>query len=125
MTAFSGAFDRMDPKHPAPYFYPAFYTMSLICIVFFFALIVCSVQLLRRKLGFFYLYAGLLFVEVLYFFGVGTLWFSPKLGMSISAATGVANGGLMFQFMILLPLWGPAAVFVARKILQKEITSVT
>jgi hypothetical protein len=88
MTAASGAFDRIDPKYPTPYFYPAFYTMSIICILFFVALIFCSVQLLRRKLGFFYLYAGLLFAEVLYFLLIGILWLSPKLGMSIGAATG-------------------------------------
>jgi len=30
----------------------------------------------------------------------------PEIGHSVGAASGVANGGLMFQLIILFPIWG-------------------
>jgi len=52
--------------------------------------------------------------EVMYFFFIAMLWIHPEFGLSIGAATGVANGGLMFQFLIGFPLWAPLAVIWAR-----------
>jgi hypothetical protein len=40
--------------------------------------------------------------------------------MSVGAATGIANGGLMAQFIILFPLWAPLVVWWARKKLQSQ-----
>jgi hypothetical protein len=33
----------------------------------------------------------------------------------VAGATGVANGGMMAQFFILLPIWGPVVVLWARQ----------
>ena len=38
------------------------------------------------------------------------MWLIPDIGMSIGAATGVANGGLVIQGITLFPLWGPLLV---------------
>lgn len=51
-----------------------------------------------------------LLFEIGYFVLVGMSWQLPDFGESIAGASGVANGGMMAQFFILLPLWGPPAV---------------
>jgi hypothetical protein len=51
----------------------------------------------------------LLLLEVLYFFAIGGLWTLPNAGRGIGAATGIANGGLMVQFVLLMPIWIPIA----------------
>lgn len=57
----------------------------------------------------------MLLFEIVYFFSLGMLWLAPSMGMSVAAATGVANGGLMAQFLILFPLWAPLLAFWARR----------
>ena len=102
-----------DPE--TPYFLAAFMIMSTICIVCYILLIVTGVQFVRGKTGLARLFTGVLIFEVLYFFSIGIMWLMPKIGMSVGAATGVANGGLMFQVIILFPLWAPLAVRWAKR----------
>ena len=89
------------------YFYPAFYTMSAICIACYTALLICGVQFVRLRTSILKFFIGVIIFEIAYFFSIGATWLIPKVGMSIGAATGVANGGLMFQAFILFPLWAP------------------
>lgn len=102
-SALSGVFDSDD----TPYFNEAFFLMSAICVSCQITLLVCGIDLVRSKLRWSRLVTLLLFFELGYVFAVGTLWLEPTIGRSVAAATGVANGGLMFQFFVLLPLWGP------------------
>ncbi len=37
---------------------------------------------------------------------------TARTGMSVGVATGIANGGMMVQLMILFPLWSPPLVFL-------------
>jgi hypothetical protein len=60
-----------------------------------------------------------LLFEVIYFLSVSLLWTRLTSGMSVAAATGVANGGLMVQFVILFPLWGPLVLWWAKKRLDQ------
>ena len=87
------------------YFYPAFYTMSAVCVVCYVLLLACSTALLRSRVRWSGLLTGVLVFEVVYFFAVAALWMVPTIGQSVAGATGVANGGLMAQFIILFPLW--------------------
>jgi len=106
-TDFSGVTRQQD----TPYFYPAFYVMSGLCLACYISLLTCGVQFLRSRMNLFRLFVGTVIFEVLYFFTISALWMVPRIGMSVAAATGVASGGLMFQGSILFPLWAP---FVAR-----------
>jgi hypothetical protein len=49
--------------------------------------------------------------EIVCFLVLGPMWHVPGVGPRIAGATGVANGGMMAQFFILLPFWGPPAIF--------------
>lgn len=99
-----------------PYFYQAFFIMSAICIACYLILIVCGINLVRSRLGSSRLVTLVLLLEVGYLFAIGTLWMEPTFGHSIAAATGVANGGMMIQMIILLPLWGPLLLWRANKL---------
>ncbi len=102
-----GVFEPMLQNGNEPYFYPAFYTMSGICVACYLILFVCGIDLVRSRLRWVRLVTLILLFEVGYFFAVGSLWLEPTIGRSVGAATGVSNGGMMAQYIILFPMWGP------------------
>jgi hypothetical protein len=89
--------------------------MSVICVTCYVTLLVIGVQFVRLRPRLVPLFVGVMVFEVLYFFGIGFFWTSPALGMSVAGATGIANGGLMFQFITLFPLWGSLLARWARR----------
>lgn len=111
LTTLSTNFADLAQEQNIPYFYPAFYAMSAVCIGCYIVLLTCGIQFIRLRTGLLKLFVGTIIFEVVYFFSIGTTWLVPGIGMSIGAATGVANGWLMFQALILFPLWAP---FLAR-----------
>ena len=110
----SGSKDAIARERPLMHFHAAFYGMSAICITCYLLLILGAIWLMRGRPHATRLLAGVWFFEIAYFFLVGTLWGVPVLGASIAGATGLADGGMMFQFILLLPLWGPLAIFWMR-----------
>ena len=116
-TALTGRFPHLVNQQ---YFYPSFYVMSCICIACYILLLLCSLDLLRVRLRGFWLFTGVLWFEVIYFFSIAIFWGISSIGMSVAGATGVATGGLMVQFMILFPLWAPIVLWWARKKLEHE-----
>lgn len=112
-------FSELRQDNDTPFFYPAFYTMSAICIGCYIILLICGVQFVRLRTGLLRLFVAVIIFEVVYFFSIGVMWLAPKIGMSVGAATGVANGGLMFQAFILFPLWAPIIAGWAAKRLSK------
>ena len=106
-----------DPNTPG--FLPAFLIMSAVCIGFYVVLLVIGIQFVRERLGLIPLFVRLMACEIAYFILTGLLWLAPAVGSSVAAATGVANGGLMAQFIILFPLWAPFAVKWAQGRLAK------
>ncbi len=119
ILAIRGSFSEQDAQQKLTYFYPVFYSMSAICITFYFLLLVSGIALLRVRLGWSGFLSWLLLFEVIYFFSIGFLWLIPNVGMSIAAASGVANEGLMVQFIILFPLWAPLVLWWARRKLEQ------
>jgi len=119
-TAIIGGFSDLTTQHGLSHFYPAFYTMSAVCILCYALLLTCSIALLRSRLRWSRLLTGVLIFEVVYFFVVAVLLKAPTIGLSIAAAMGVANGGLMVQFIILFPLWAPFALRWASRRLENE-----
>jgi len=114
-------FSDLVQEQGTVHFYPAFYTMSAICIACYIALLTCGVQFVRLRTNLLKLFVGVIIFEIVYFFSIGPMWLIPKIGMSVAAASGVANGGLMFQAFILFPLWAPfLAVWAARRIVKSE-----
>ena len=124
LTTLFTNFSSLVQEYDIPHFYPAFYTMSTICIGCYLVLLTCGVQFIRLRTGLVKLFVGILIFEVVYFFSIGTMWLIPKVGMSVGAATGVANGGLMFQAFILFPLWAPfLAGWAHKRLIASEATS--
>ena len=123
-VAFSGGFTDLVSQGDMAYFYPAFYLMSGVCIAFYSLLLPFGVCFVRLQLGCASLLAILLAVEVTYLLLIGVLWAAlGEAGMSVAGATGVANGGLMAQFIILFPLWGPIAAIWSRRWLTPEMSA--
>lgn len=119
--SFSGGFQTLVVREKLSYFYPAFYTMSAVCVACYLILFFCGVEFLRSRFRFVWMFVSVLAIEVIYFFSIGVCWLIPSLGDGIGAATGVANGGLMFQFLILFPLWGAVLAFWARHRFERNI----
>lgn len=124
VTALRGGFSGLVNQQGLSYFYPAFAVMSGICILCYVLLLVLGIDLLRSRLRWSRLLTGLLIFEVVYFFSIALFWLVPSIGMSVGAATGVANGGLMFQFIILFPLWAPLILWRARRKSEDEQTAI-
>ena len=104
-------------RHDAPYFFPAYGIMSTICLACYALLAFFGIHFLHGRANHCRHFAILMIFEVAYFFSIGVTWLIPGLGMSIGAATGVSNGGLMAQFIILFPLWAPIlACWAARRL---------
>lgn len=101
-------------------FYPVFYTMSGICISFYILLAITGLQLIRVKSQWAYVLVAIVLAEVLYFFLITTFSYIPKYGDSVPAALGVSSGGLMFQILVLFPIWAPVAALWARRRLLRE-----
>ena len=114
--ALQGAFEQVIHDFEAEHFYPVFYAMSAICVLSYAVLLWCGVQFLRSPAPPARTFTALLVFELLYFWSPGVLSQLPSVGLSIGAATGVANGGLVVQGAILLPIWGPpVALWLARR----------
>ena len=116
---FSDAMRELDKD--APYFYPAYFIMSGVCVICYLLLMASGIQFLRGRLGWISAFIALLIFEVVYFFAVAFLWMLPGIGRTVAAASGVANGGLMFQFVILFPLWGGILAYRAKRRLEQSI----
>ena len=107
IISFSTNFSGFMKGQNITYFYPAFYTMSCICIACYICILICGVQFLRLRTGLIKLFTGVVIFEIIYFVSIGTICLIPNIGVSVAAAMGVANGGLMFQVFTLFPLWAP------------------
>ncbi len=106
---FSAGFSDNLEDPEIPYFLHAFTIMCLINVVCYCALAYLGVQLLRLKTRLYPFLTGVLVFEVIYFFSIGFFgwtYSAREVARSIAAATGIANGGLIPQFITLFPLWG-------------------
>jgi hypothetical protein len=106
----SGGFEEVVRTHGMTHFHPAFYAMSAVCLACYLALVWAGYHLARRRLSVAGVAAAVWLFEIVYVFATRLASRIPDVGESIAGATGVANGGLMIQFIILLPLWGPLAM---------------
>lgn len=118
-VSFSGTFDDLIKSHGLVYFYPSFYLMFSITIACYLLLAVCGFYFIRYRPLYTRVFLGLLAFEVAYFLSFRFIVQLPKIGGSVAAASGVANGGLMAQFFILFPIWGAFLSVLARKRLNE------
>jgi hypothetical protein len=112
-AAASGAIDPVTFPEPVPYLYEAFYTLSALCVASYIALLISGAQFIRLSFSLWWLLPAALAIEGGLYFLTGRLWLHPEYGMSIAAATGIAEGGLVVIFFTFLPLWAPILVLVA------------
>jgi hypothetical protein len=107
----------LSHREDVSYFYPAFYTMSAICIGCYIVLLICGVQFIRLRIGLLRLFVGTIIFEVVYFFfSIGAIPVFRNIE-GVVAASNIVNGGLMIQALILFPLWAPGvAAWAANRI---------
>jgi hypothetical protein len=104
------------PPNPAtPYFWHAFYLMWAICLACYLTLLGIGVRFIRVDASPVRLFVAVMVFEVVYFFGIALFWMIPGVGMSVAVASGVANGGMTFQLLVLFPLWGSLLARWAKK----------
>ena len=103
------------PDGETPYFREAYYTMVTVCLIFYALLAFFGVQFWQLKTRLRFWFLSLLIVELIYIPLLGLLWRldDEKIAMSVAAATGVANGGLVAQVVTLFPIWAAIIVFWA------------
>lgn len=123
-ASLAGFLKHADHDPEAPYFVPAYIIMSAICVVCCGLLFIFGGLLVLMKTRISYAVIGVLLFEVAYFFSVGLFFFfiglmgiapARGLAMSVARAMGIANGGLMFQFMVLFPVWGALLLLWAQR----------
>jgi hypothetical protein len=103
------------PGEDTPYFLEAYYSMVTVCLIFYALLAFFGMQFWRLNTRLRFWFLSLLIIEVAYVFLLGFLWGleDQEIAMSIAAATGVANGGLVAQGITLFPIWAGIIVFLA------------
>ncbi len=97
--------------------------MTAVCIACYALLAFFGVQFIRGHAGHVRRFAVLMGFEVAYFFSVAAMWLVPGLGMSVGAASGLANGGLMAQIITIFPVWAPLLAFWAARRLSVSSTT--
>jgi hypothetical protein len=104
-----------QPHQDEPYFREAYYTMVSICFFWYASLVFFAVQFWRLRTEWRFWFLAVLIAEAAYILSIGLLWRlkDHDLAMSVAAATGVANGGLVAQAVSLFPIWAPLIVFWA------------
>ena len=117
-TVASGGIDELAIEARTPYVHSAFYAMATICLFFYAVVLVCGVQFIRLRSSLWWLFTAVLVAEVVFYFLVGWLWSHPTLGDSIAGASGISSGGLVYQFLLLFPLWAPIVVWFAHRTLS-------
>ena len=112
----TGAIDQTVRESGAPHVYSAFFVMASVCVIFYLLVMFCGIHFLRLQSGLWWLFTTVLATETICYFSIGYwLWPHPKLGLSVAGATGISSGGLIFQFLLLFPLWAPILVYVAHR----------
>jgi len=118
----SGAYSDLIKQQKLSYFYQAFYAMSGICIICYVIILLSGIALIRKRDSWSIILTGVLIFEVIYFLANSLFWALLEFDsrMSVAAATGVANGGLTIQGVILFPLWAPFLLRWAKKKIIQE-----
>jgi len=120
----SAVFRTPSHSQKFPFFFPAYYTMTAVCVICYLLLAICGIQFLRGRVRWVLTFVPLMTFEVVYVFAISALWMSPSIGLSVGAATGVANGGLLFQFLIWFPLWGSVLACLAKRKLERRVEAI-
>jgi len=118
---FNEAYSELNAEYNLEYFHTAFITMSAICLTLFTALIITGIQLIRGKSIWAYTLLIIIIIEIIYYLALSRMWLHPTYGTSIGAATGIANGGLVAQVIILFPIWAPILAIITHKNSNKEV----
>jgi len=115
---------RYPRIHPSvPFFMPAFWSMAAVDTVLLATFIIASVMLLALRRRAAVAYTWVIAVLIIYHLTPGLLWLRPHgVGVSVAAATGVANEGtaaiLAFPVPFLYALVSIVCVQIARKRLR-------
>jgi hypothetical protein len=116
----SGALEEVPDVDSYPYLYHFYFLFLAICIGCYITLIICGLRFVRLLWSPQWPFVGVMAIEWGIHFFTGMLWSHAQYGPSAAAATGIAQGGMTFQFAIFLPLWAPLVAWIAGRSLGKD-----
>lgn len=83
------------------------YPLTWCCVAGYIWQAEMGLRFLRGEKGALLRFTGLLVGQTLFFFGLHAACLLPALRGDAAAAAGLATGGLLFQLLLLFPVWGP------------------
>jgi hypothetical protein len=102
-----------------PHFDPTLCTMSAICVLCYISLLVCGVQFVRLRTSLIGFFVGVNLFEVIYVLSL-MVWLINANETSTTPAFELASVGLIFQWLILFPLWGPLVALYAARWIERN-----
>lgn len=100
-----------------PYALQAYWAMVMFAALVYLCLLFFGAHFVKLNTRWRYWFMGLLWLEVLYFVVLNTVWSEsgPALAKSIVAVRSLASGGMLLNIFILFPVWGPIAILWAHR----------
>lgn len=109
----TGAVTDLVPNYPVGYAVATFWAMSAVCLICSVMLFYCGIQISKKRFAVEIPLIALWIFELLYFYP--GLSIAIQLDPLVGHVVRVANGGIAWQFVVLLPIWGiPVVVWSKR-----------
>ena len=105
-----------------PKLYPVIYSLSAICVACYLGLILTGIQLIRKKTKFIHLMAGIFIIEIILLSFSMDIILLPEFGIDYAIIPPIATAGMMYQFIILFPLWSIVLGYWAKKRYSEDIS---
>ena len=105
--------ERVTLLHRFNYFFPAFYLMTTINVIFFLTLGWCGIDQVRLRLTHLKFFVWLFVTTLVYAVLFGRLIMA--IDDSLAAAAGATLPRLLLPFIILFPIWGSLGLWWAKK----------
>lgn len=102
--------DGEDREHDSRRFFVLFSALSLLYNSLL--MLIAAGVYIGRPIPW-WLFLGFLLLPWIYTGWLGRLWLHPRFGMALGAATGIGNVGMVLPSFLLLPVWGPFALWMA------------
>jgi hypothetical protein len=106
-------FQSSEPTDNEPEFRKFFFLFSSISFIYNLGLGSIGLALFFARPIAWWIFLIILLIPWVFASWLGQLWRNPDYGETLGAATGIGNIGMAIPSMLLLPIWGPMALWIA------------
>ena len=106
-------FNSNDPEDKEPISRRFFVLFSSISLLYNALLMMIAAGVFTGRPIPWWLFLGFLVLPWLYVGWLGRLWLHPRFGAALGGVTGTGNVGMVMPSVLLLPVWGPIALWLA------------